>query len=345
MIGSARRRAPRRRAPRRRASRRRASAWRRWCALLAAVFILLLAPLVSHAQGAGADTVALVWSAPGDDGTIGTAAVYDLRASLAPIRDDADWSAATLVTGLPVPERSGTRQRVTVRGLTRGTTYYFAVRSTDDAGNQSALSNLVTWDWLYDTAPPAAPGGLSATREGTHVRVRWTPNAEPDLEGYTVYRAYDAGGPFTPANGVLLGASEYLDTGLSAPGDAVWYQVTATDDNGNESARSATLAVSLAEQSALWRLDVGYPNPSRLSDPVRIPVLVPLSGAAAAVIDVLDAGGHQVRRLDLAGLAPGVREVVWDGRNDAGRTVAPGVYRAWLIAGGARQAVRLVRVP
>ena len=41
-----------------------------------------------------------------------------------------------------------------VRGLTRGTTYYFAVKSYDDVDNVSPLSNVVQWDWVHDTARP-----------------------------------------------------------------------------------------------------------------------------------------------------------------------------------------------
>jgi flagellar hook assembly protein FlgD len=52
-----------------------------------------------------------------------------------------------------------------------------------------------------------------------------------------------------------------------------------------------------------------------------------------------------VRRLELQGLGSGPATVDWDGQNDAGREVAPGVYRAWLIVGDTRKVIRLVRVP
>jgi flagellar hook assembly protein FlgD len=72
---------------------------------------------------------------------------------------------------------------------------------------------------------------------------------------------------------------------------------------------------------------------------------VDLVDAGSARVDVVDAAGHLVRRLDLRSLPPGHQEVEWDGRNDAGRTVAPGPYRAWLVAGDQRVGIRLVRVP
>jgi flagellar hook assembly protein FlgD len=77
---------------------------------------------------------------------------------------------------------------------------------------------------------------------------------------------------------------------------------------------------------------------------VRIPVLVSDSPAGVR-LDVLDSGGRRVRHFDLSTLAPGASEVVWDGRNDAGRLVAPGVYSAFLVGDGLAQVVRMVRVP
>jgi flagellar hook assembly protein FlgD len=59
---------------------------------------------------------------------------------------------------------------------------------------------------------------------------------------------------------------------------------------------------------------------------------------------VLDSGGRLVRRLEAAAAA-GPQRVQWDGKNDAGREVAPGVYRACLRSGDSKLSVRLLRVP
>jgi hypothetical protein len=97
-----------------------------------------------------------------------------------------------------------------VRGLTRGTTYWFAIKTVDDAGDWSAISNVVQWDWSYDTAPPSAPTELTAAKQGDGtVRVSWSPNSEADLAGYEVCRALSAGGPFNVLNGALVTTTEY----------------------------------------------------------------------------------------------------------------------------------------
>ena len=225
--------------------------WRAWFPLLAVLGLLLLAPALVHAQGAAPDSVTLRWTAVGDDSLSGTAAAYDLRMADAPITESS-WSAATALSGLPAPLASGTAQQVTVRGLTAGSTYYFALRVRDDAGNWSGVSNVVRWDGVLDTSPPAAPSGLVSELRGNGVHLAWTPSGAPDLAGYSVYRATASAGPFTKLNLDLLTPAEYQDDALPPGATSLWYQVTASDMSGNESARSASVpGVPIAESPAL----------------------------------------------------------------------------------------------
>lgn len=315
--------------------------WRRWFPVLASILLLALAPLLAHA--ASPDTVTVRWTAPGDDGRIGVATSYDLRVSQQPI-DVSNFDSANQVQGTPSPGAPGSIQSVVVHGLTYGTTYYFAIRTVDDAGNWSELSNVVTWDWVYDTSPPAAPRGLNAGIEQTGIRVTWQSNTEPDLQGYRVYRAFSAGGPWSVLNATLITDTQYLDTTVPDGTPTVWYEISAVDASGNEGPRSSAFSVGLVASGAAWVIETGYPNPSHVGDPVRIPVVLPTS-AGGAVIDIVDSGGRRVRRIELDGLGSGRQEVVWDGRNDYGRETAPGAYRAWLIADGTRKSVGLLRVP
>jgi hypothetical protein len=318
--------------------------WGRLASLLIALALLLtLAPALAHAQS---DTLVLVWTAPGDDGSIGTASSYEIRMSTSPI-NDANFGSASLIPGAPTPVSAGVRQRVTVRGLTHGTTYYFALKTADDVGNVSGISNVVRWDWVYDTAPPAAPAGLTASKQGNSVHLHWNANSEADLAGYTVYRASTQNGTYSVISGSLLATNDYIDAAPPATGTA-WYRVSASDASGNESARSAAASVDMSTVAAAvteWHLDPAYPNPSRGSDPVTVPVIVPSGGAGAAEAQIADAGRRIVRRISLAGLSAGSQSLVWDGRNDAGRLVAPGVYTVWVIDGDRRTNVRVVRVP
>ncbi|MGP8323478.1 MAG: T9SS type A sorting domain-containing protein [Methanosarcinaceae archaeon] len=85
----------------------------------------------------------LAWTAPGDDDNTGTAAAYDIRYSTANITED-NWGSATQVTGESSPQIAGTSETHTVNGLTSETTYYFAIKTSDEVPNESGLSNIAS---------------------------------------------------------------------------------------------------------------------------------------------------------------------------------------------------------
>lgn len=87
--------------------------------------------------------VRLTWTAPGDDGNYGRAKTYDLRYSTSPITDSS-WQEAYQFIGEPRTAAAGTIQSCFISGLIARTKYYFAIKTVDEAGNWSILSN-VTW--------------------------------------------------------------------------------------------------------------------------------------------------------------------------------------------------------
>ncbi|HEX4933528.1 MAG TPA: fibronectin type III domain-containing protein [Gemmatimonadaceae bacterium] len=109
--------------------------------------------------GTTGTSLALRWTAPGDDGSTGTAASYDIRYSTSAITN-ANWASATQATGEPVPTAGGTVQTFTLGGLSGSQTYYVAIRATDDRGNVGALSNVVNGT-TSDTIAPAPIRNLS----------------------------------------------------------------------------------------------------------------------------------------------------------------------------------------
>ncbi|MHC4597413.1 MAG: Kelch repeat-containing protein [Planctomycetota bacterium] len=119
------------------------------------------------------------FTAVGDNGTLGTAASYDLRWSTNPI-DEANWgSAQTDLTWPPSPQAAGTPESRTY-SKTWGT-FYFALKVTDDAGNVSALSNVAQ----FDPYPPGAATQftvLPGTQEGRFI-LRWTTSADDGTDG------------------------------------------------------------------------------------------------------------------------------------------------------------------
>lgn len=119
-------------------------------------------------------SVKLRWTAPGDIGASGRAGQYDLRHALSPLTEEA-WSGAQRVEGLPTPAAAGTAESLIVSGLEMGTTYSFALKATDDALNESALSNVATRSTASLVRLTTSPGG---PMQFGAFRPAWSPDGE-----------------------------------------------------------------------------------------------------------------------------------------------------------------------
>jgi len=82
---------------------------------------------------------ALEWTAPGDDGGDGTAVMYSVRYSSQPITEE-NWMSAEPIAVLASPLEAGLRENILTDVIPPGEEAYFAVKTTDDAGNESAIS-------------------------------------------------------------------------------------------------------------------------------------------------------------------------------------------------------------
>jgi len=90
-----------------------------------------------------ANDVILSWTAPGDDGWGGdNATQYDIRYSLFPI-NALTWYQATQLLGEPAPSTPNTPQSWTIATVP-GFTYCYAMKTVDDAGNWSEMSNVAS---------------------------------------------------------------------------------------------------------------------------------------------------------------------------------------------------------
>ena len=102
----------------------------------------VIALSVAVVRPASAANMTLQWTAPGDDGNVGRATRYEIRYS--PVRITvANYAQATAVIGVPVPMGAGTHESLNITGLPAGT-LFLALRTVDEAGNWSAISNIAT---------------------------------------------------------------------------------------------------------------------------------------------------------------------------------------------------------
>ncbi len=146
--------------------------------------------------------VRLTWTAPGNDGALGTAASYQLRVSTSAITAPADFAAAIPVAGVPAPQTAGAAESFPVGGLIPGATYWFALEATDAASNVSALSNVVSAVVLDAANAPLAISDLVATAYGVRtVLLSWTAPADGAPSGtVTAYQLRMSTAPITPLN-------------------------------------------------------------------------------------------------------------------------------------------------
>lgn len=100
------------------------------------------------------DTLVIIqWTAPGDDGALGTAAIYDVRYSTSPITDSLSWNNAVQQLNEPAPDSAGTIQVDTITGLAPNTLYFIGIKTADEVPNWSGISNIVA-ALTVDRVPP-----------------------------------------------------------------------------------------------------------------------------------------------------------------------------------------------
>jgi len=95
---------------------------------------------ITNLSGApGGLMVRLNWTAPGDDGSTGTASLYDVRYTVG--TGAFNWATATAAAAFS-PAPAGFAECIVVDQLQSNTNYKFAVKTRDDCGNWSAQSNV-----------------------------------------------------------------------------------------------------------------------------------------------------------------------------------------------------------
>jgi fibronectin type 3 domain-containing protein len=123
-----------------------------------------------------------------------------------------------------------------------GKAYEYSVQAALKAGDAEAEGLVskpvaITYE---DRFAPAVPAGLTVIAGLDSIQLVWNPDAEPDLKGYYLYRS--AGDQPFARLGELLESPSYTDRAIEA-GKRYRYAVSAVDQSGNESARSAPVEV------------------------------------------------------------------------------------------------------
>ncbi|MDO9577372.1 MAG: FlgD immunoglobulin-like domain containing protein, partial [Candidatus Cloacimonadales bacterium] len=201
-------------------------------------------------------------------------------------------------------------------GLDAGTYDYHVTAVYTNPDDESGPSNTET---VAITLP--APTGVTAETIATfHIRVQWnTMDDSRGVESYNIYRD----GNTTP-----IGTSTsnfYLD--LNMPTGEYIYNVAAVFTGGYEGTWSANAPISHVGTDDILvplvtSLDGNYPNPFNPTTMIKFG----LHEDQKVSINVYNIKGEKVRTLVNGELEAGYHSILWNGRDDSGKTTASGVY-------------------
>ncbi|MFC2048943.1 hypothetical protein ACFLR5_01830 [Elusimicrobiota bacterium] len=138
---------------------------------------------LSALTGMNGGDIDLSWSSPGDDGWIGIISTGTFRIDYS-TESSTQWSVSNykieLSTNNSQPLTAFNR---TVTGLDEGTTYYFRIWTSDEAGNWSGLSNgATTWAMRESPASITTLSALTGTNGG-YVDLNWSSPGDDGQDG------------------------------------------------------------------------------------------------------------------------------------------------------------------
>ena len=232
--------------------------------------------------------IMVTWTGSSEDRLLG----YNVYRST---RSDQDYVRQTGVEGT-----SYTTGQTTYidSGLTGGATFFYRVSVVTNAG-ESGLSAFAGTTADSDTRAPAAPtfvDGEPATGDPEQLSVTWK-QPTTDLNGatltglssYLIYRSTTNTGPFD-----LVGTSTttaFTDTGLVAV-TTYYYQIEASDQDGNLSNRSTTVALTTGGVDLPSNVRLSSSTPSNIAEAPT--VTVRWNSSAGAILN------YEVQRTTVA---------------------------------------------
>lgn len=213
-----------------------------------------------------------------------------------------------------------------------GTTNTFSefVLASNDADNSLAVELLSFEGVSFDS----------------QVQLSWKTESETNNEGFEVYRANGENEEFTQiasfkTHRELEGAGNstqenfytFVDENVEL-GKVYWYQIADVEFDGTKKLHSK-ISVEVSSEKKIvvdrFRLRQNFPNP--FNPETTIAFEVPTSNSLQRVqISVVNIKGQIVRNLVNNAYTSGTHSVVWDGKDNFGKTLSSGVYFARLKA-------------
>ena len=195
------------------------------------------------------EIINLTWTAPGDDGSQGTAYIYEIRISQEEITE-ANWEDAELLQNPPLPLEAGSTQNYIVEELQHEITYYFAIKAFDESYNASPLSNVSNANLIIDIIPPSDITDLTVY-EGTTsnlntMKIQWTAPGDNGMQGTADHyeiryltseiteSTWESATLFNdPPVPQIAGSSQFCFVNVLEPATIYYFAIKAFDDFNN----------------------------------------------------------------------------------------------------------------
>ncbi|RKZ15062.1 hypothetical protein DRQ50_08045 [bacterium] len=198
-----------------------------------------------------------------------------------------------------------------------------------------------------DNLAPEMPAMVAGEQiyDPVRLEITWDPNTEQDLSHYLVYRGTAPNFVPVPTNLVASPTESVVHDDLWQMGSSYYYKVAARDVHGNESPYAllspvSISAVDLENTPSVTALTGIHPNPFNPRASIRFTVHEP----QRVTVAVYDLAGRRVAVLTDEVWQTGSHDLVWEGRNAAGREMASGVYLVDFRAGNVANTTKVMLV-
>jgi hypothetical protein len=194
---------------------------------------------------------------------------------------------------------------------------------------KNSFSNLGT---SQDYSLPVDLASFVASAAYGKVVLEWETASEVNNEGFFIYRSSESDGFFEALNSDIISGNGNSNTSQTyrfedknvVEGETYFYKLYSRDFNGQINEYPSIVSATVLEVPRSFQIEQNYPNPFNPSTRFSFSIAEP-SQASLIVYNVL---GQKIRTIfDNNFFEPGVyEEFFWDATDDAGNTVANGVY-------------------